>query len=138
MWPAGSDEDGGSVQSRPSRGSDSTRLEISQFTVILSTYIQSPLQLARGGGEAVEDEVLPHGVDPLAPRGQRAADEVPAVSLAGGEGPDDLPLHVHDDHRVGPVTHHDLVHVLRHHVDRVNVNISPRCPAYKYQVMTRF
>ena len=104
---------------------------IAVILIFLSTYIQCPLQLARGGGEAVEDEVLPHGVDPLASGRQRAADEVPAVSLAGGEGPDDLPLHVHDDHRVGPVTHHDLVHVLRHHVDRVNVNISPSSPAYK-------
>ena len=94
-----------------------TLLEIFQFIVILSTYVQCPLQLARGGGEAVEDEVLPHGVHPLASGRQRAADEVPAVSLAGGEGPDDLSLHVHDDHRVGPVTHHDLVHVLRHDVD---------------------
>ena len=49
------------------------------------THIESPLQLAGGGGEAVEDEVLPDAVDPLAPRRQRAADEVSSVSLAGGE-----------------------------------------------------
>ena len=92
-------------------------LEIFQFIVIPSTYVQCPFQLARGGGEAVEDEVLPHGVDPLASGRQRAADEVPTIPLAGGEGPDDLSLHVHDDDRVGPVAHHDLVHVPRHHVD---------------------
>ena len=129
MWPAGSGEDGGSVLSRPSRGSDNHNAIRFQFSEIPSTYIQCPLQFARGGGEAVEDEVLPHGVDPLAPGRQRAADKVPAVPLAGGEGPDDLSLHVHDDHRVGPVTHHDLVHVLGHHVDRVNMNIAPGCPA---------
>ena len=32
---------------------------------ILLVHIEGPLQLARGRGEAVEDEVLPHAVDPL-------------------------------------------------------------------------
>ena len=86
MLPGGSGEDGGSVLSRPSRGSDNhIALEIFQFNEVPSTYIQCPLQLARGGGEAVEDEVLPNTVDPLAPGGEGAADEVTAVSLAGGE-----------------------------------------------------
>ena len=86
MWPAGSDEDGESALSRPSHESDKRIGNISHFLFIFqSTYIQCPLQFARGGGEAVEDEVLPHGVDPLTSRRKRAADEVPAVSLAGGE-----------------------------------------------------
>ena len=84
MWPGGSDEDGESALSRPSHGSDKRIGNISHYLfVFLSTYIQCPLQFARGGGETVEDEVLPHCVDPLASRRQRAADEVPAVSLAG-------------------------------------------------------
>ena len=64
---------------------------------------------------------------PPPPRRQGAADEVAPRPLARGEGPDDLALreehvtiwlrlgeghlHVHDHHRVGPVTHHHLVHV---------------------------
>ena len=116
MWLTGSDEDDESILSHPSRESKISRLE-SRVINKNFTYIESPLQLASGGGEAVEDEVLPHGVDPLASGRQRAADEVPTIPLAGGEGPDDLSLHVHDDDRVGPVAHHDLVHVPRHHVD---------------------
>ena len=52
---------------------------------ILLVHIEGPLQLPRGSGEAVKDEVLPHTIDPLAPGGEGAADEVAAVSLAGGE-----------------------------------------------------
>ena len=32
---------------------------------ILLVYIEGSLQLASGGGEAVEDEVLPNAVDPF-------------------------------------------------------------------------
>ena len=92
---------------------------------ILLVHIEGSLQLASGSGEAVEDEVLAHTIHPLAPGGERAADEVPAVPLTGGEGPHDLALHVHDDHTVGPVADHHLVHVPGHHVDTVDVDIAP-------------
>ena len=84
MWLTGSDEDDESILSHPSRESKISRLE-SRVINKNFTYIESPLQLASGGGEAVEDEVLAHTVDPLAPGGEGAADEVAAVSLAGGE-----------------------------------------------------
>ena len=34
---------------------------------VLLVDVEGPLQLAGGRGEAVEDEVLAHAVDPLAP-----------------------------------------------------------------------
>ena len=49
---------------------------------ILLVHVEGPLQLACGRGEAVEDEVLPHAVDPLSPRRERAADEVTPCSLS--------------------------------------------------------
>ena len=59
---------------------------------ILLVHVEGPLQLPRGGGEAVEDEVLPHAVDPLAPRRERAADEVTPSSLSRGKGSHNLTL----------------------------------------------
>ena len=59
---------------------------------ILLVHIEGPLQLAGGGGEAVEDEVLPHAVDPLSSWGQSAADEVSPCSLSRGERSHDLTL----------------------------------------------
>ena len=59
---------------------------------ILLVHVEGPLQLPRGGGEAVEDEVLPHAVDPLAPRRERAANEVTSSSLSRGKGPHNLTL----------------------------------------------
>ena len=91
MWLTGSDEDDGSILSHPSRESKISRLE-SRVINKNFTYIESPLQLASGGGEAVEDEVLPHTVDPLSSWGQSAADEVSPCSLSRGERSHDLTL----------------------------------------------
>ena len=59
---------------------------------ILLVHIEGPLQLAGGGGEAVEDEVLAHAVDPLTPWGERATDEVTSCSLSRGERSHNLTL----------------------------------------------
>ena len=59
---------------------------------ILLMHIEGPLQLAGGGGEAVEDEVLPHTVDPLTPWRKRATDEVAPCSLSRGERSHNLTL----------------------------------------------
>lgn len=70
---------------------------------------QSSLQFASDCAETVEHKVLPHTVDPFTPGGEGAANEVTAFSLTGAEASDDLSLHVHDDHCVGPVAHHKVL-----------------------------
>ena len=59
---------------------------------VLLVHVEGPLQLACGCREAVEDEVLPHTVDPLSSWGQSAADEVSPRSLSRGERSHDLAL----------------------------------------------
>ena len=59
---------------------------------ILLVHIEGPLQLPGGRGEAVEDEVLPHAVDPLPSWGKRAADEVASCPLSRGKRPHNLTL----------------------------------------------
>ena len=59
---------------------------------ILLVHIEGPLQLSRGGREAVKDEVLPHTIDPLAPWRERAADEVTPCSLSRGKRSHNLTL----------------------------------------------
>ena len=93
---------------------------------ILLVHIQRPLQLSRGRAEAVQDEVLPHAVDPLSPRGQCAAHKVSSFSFTRGEGSDNLSLHVHDHDRVGSVAHDHLVLVLGEDVHAVNVHVTAR------------
>lgn len=95
--------------------------------VLIKTCIECPLEFSSGCGEAVEDEVFANTIHPLAAGGEGAADEVPAIPLAGGEGPHDLALHVHDNHAVGSVADNHLVHVPGHHMDTVDVDIATGC-----------
>ena len=59
---------------------------------ILLVHIEGPLQLVSGGGEAVEDKVLTHAVDPLTPWRESATDEVAPCSLSRGERSHNLTL----------------------------------------------
>ena len=42
-------------------------------------------------------------------------------------------LHLHDEDSVGSVVHHDMVHVLGHHVDTADVDISSRCYSQRFE-----
>ena len=103
------------------------RLLIQHSRLLIKTHIECPLEFTRGCREAVEDVVLANTVHPLAAGGEGAADEVPAIPFTRGERPHDLALHVHDDHAVGSVADHHLVHVPGHHMDTVDVDITPGC-----------
>ena len=59
---------------------------------ILLVHIEGSLQLASGGGEAVEDEVLPNAVDPFSSWRECAADEITSCSLSRGERSHNLTL----------------------------------------------
>ena len=59
---------------------------------ILLVHIEGSLQLASGGGEAVEDEVLPNAVDPFSSWWECAADEITSCSLSRGERSHNLTL----------------------------------------------
>ena len=93
---------------------------------IFLVHVKGSLELASGRAEAVQDEVLPHAVDPLSPRGQCAAHKVSSFSFTRGEGSDNLSLHVHDHDRVGSVAHDHLVLVLGEDVHAVNVHVTAR------------
>lgn len=78
------------------------------------THVDGPLELAGGGGEGVEHEVLGGGVQQAAARAQRRRHQRAALVLAPPrrERAHDLPLHVHHHHGVGAVAHHEVVRVL--------------------------
>ena len=135
MLPADFDEDDESVQwhlSHESKQNDNILLKIC-LKLDSKTYIECPLQFSSWCGETVEDEILSHTVDPLSPGRQWTTDKVSPVSLPRREGSDNLSLHVHDDHSVSSVADNDLVHVLGHHVDAVDVNISSRCSSQRFE-----
>lgn len=55
-----------------------------------NTYVQSPLQLSRISGKAIQNHVFSHTIDPITPRGHRRAYEITSFSLTARKRPYDL------------------------------------------------
>lgn len=77
------------------------------------THIQGSLEFSGWSWEAIEHEILTDAIDEFTPGWNNSANKVPALSFTAGEWPDNLSLHIHDNHGIRAIAHHKMFWISR-------------------------